>query len=224
MTAPGHWSDAQLRRGALAAVLFVMVGADAWNDGSLGIVWQLADGLGDWGPPVALALHGVLLSAGLLLLGPRSWRAVLGGNRRPQDVLIAVACGLACAGLSFAYGKLLSMPDPWPENPGRTSGWLSDWVFSTIVGPFYEEVVFRGMLWVAVRRFCSVRVTVLITAVCFTLAHGPDRIFSYPYILLVGILLGWLRGRSGSLAVVFLAHSLTNAVIQGSLLWIVTSY
>ena len=76
--------------------------------------------------------------------------------------------------------------------------------------PMAEEVLFRGLVFGALQRWLSARWTILLTAAMFALIH-MQVIYFFP-IFLVGLLCGWARHRSGSLAVPMLMHILNNGI------------
>jgi membrane protease YdiL (CAAX protease family) len=78
------------------------------------------------------------------------------------------------------------------------------------LAPMAEEVLFRGLLFGALQRWLSARGTILLTAMLFALIH-VQAIYFLP-IFLVGVLCGWARHKSGSLAVPMLLHILNNGI------------
>ena len=75
-----------------------------------------------------------------------------------------------------------------------------------------EEWTDRGVLWLAIRPLVSERMTILATALVFAFMHGLDGSFllGFPHRFVAGLLLGWLRARTGSLVPCILAHFLHN--------------
>jgi len=78
-----------------------------------------------------------------------------------------------------------------------------------IVGPFVEEVAFRGMWFSALeRRFNSQTVAIVGSALVFSLIHiEPQRIF---LIFITGLILGYLRAKTKSLGAPIIAHMVNN--------------
>ncbi len=86
---------------------------------------------------------------------------------------------------------------------------------AVLVGPLLEEVVFRGLVQTVVidtlgRRF---RWTAVLTgAAVFALIHaGPVSWHGWPGLFVLGVVLGWLYERTGSLLPCYVAHGLFNA-------------
>ncbi len=90
-----------------------------------------------------------------------------------------------------------------------SGGWA---LFTTSVcAPIIEEIIFRGQILVSVRERFGAFVAVVISAVLFALAH-----FSVPQQLInafiVGLILGFIYVRTGSLLAVILIHAINNAM------------
>ena len=92
---------------------------------------------------------------------------------------------------------------------------LSGWFFAltvVLVGPIIEELVYRGVMWQACMRLMGPWWSILLTSAAFTLYHGPNRFGEFPALFVGGLVLGWLRHRSGSLHPCLLSHSIFNAM------------
>ena len=76
--------------------------------------------------------------------------------------------------------------------------------------PIVEEIAFRGLAYGAVRkRGLGTGWAITISAVLFALVHiEPTRI---PLLLGIGLVLGWVRARTGSTGSAMIAHAMVNA-------------
>ncbi|HVS20160.1 MAG TPA: CPBP family intramembrane glutamic endopeptidase, partial [Planctomycetota bacterium] len=74
------------------------------------------------------------------------------------------------------------------------------------------EWLCRGVLWQALRRVAPTAVTVALSALLFGLLHALNGGFwlEVPHRFVFGLLLGWLRARSGSLGPCVIAHGANN--------------
>jgi len=79
-----------------------------------------------------------------------------------------------------------------------------------VLWPMVEEILFRGLLFGALRKWLTPAWTIVITAVLFATIHG-DPYFLVPLVA-VGILLGWVRHRTGSVWFSVVIHILNNAL------------
>ena len=81
-------------------------------------------------------------------------------------------------------------------------------VMVCVGAPLVEEIMYRGMLQGALATRVADGWAVLIVAVWFMLIHF--RPVEYPGLLLFGLILGWVRWKSGRLGMPILAHAAFN--------------
>jgi membrane protease YdiL (CAAX protease family) len=79
-----------------------------------------------------------------------------------------------------------------------------------VIGPFMEELFFRGALFRPLRQENSPATVIVVTGVLFALVHLDPH--GFPWLLSMGLLLGYGRWASGSLAPPVLMHAAFNAV------------
>lgn len=80
-----------------------------------------------------------------------------------------------------------------------------------VVAPMAEELFFRGMLYPLLRQRWSAPVAIGINGLLFSLIHVIPVIL--PGLFFVGIVLAWVRERSGSLWPCIFLHALQNGVV-----------
>ncbi|WP_296201762.1 CPBP family intramembrane glutamic endopeptidase [Psychrobacter sp. UBA3962] len=89
-------------------------------------------------------------------------------------------------------------------------------VTMVIVAPIYEEVMFRGILWSAVReQFAGSKgawVATITTSILFSIIHLQYEFYEMSVIFILAMLLGYARSRSGSLYVPILLHIINNGL------------
>jgi membrane protease YdiL (CAAX protease family) len=176
-------------------------------------------GWGQWNwTGKALALGGSLLLAtlpwfGLDAVGLRLYQAEGSG-------LAWIACGVVCVGI-IATVLLFG------GNPYQGTDTL---IYQAGLAAPEEEIFYRGILFVALDRAflerrevygAKVGPAVLLTALYFAMVHGLSRghgvIDVRPILfgtyLMVGLFLGWVRARTGSLLAPIGVHMLGNAVL-----------
>lgn len=81
------------------------------------------------------------------------------------------------------------------------------------LGPFVEELLFRGVLLSALMQRCRTGWAVVVSSLLFALVHLPGlgwQWFALPDLILLACLLAWLRLRSASIWPAVLAHSCNN--------------
>lgn len=133
----------------------------------------------------------------------------------PQFATAAVAAGAAVAA---AWLWLLALRALFPEleldETAAMTGRLgvATMLFVVAFGPaVLEEVVFRGLLQGRLIALLGARVGWVVTAATFAICHAQPAVLPIHFGL--GLVLGWLRERSGSLLPGMLMHFGYNAAI-----------
>lgn len=109
-----------------------------------------------------------------------------------------------------------------PGNPGipdlitdRTS-MIAVLIFGTLIGPIFEELVFRGFLQPLLTRTMGPWLAIVLTSIPFALLHGPGFGWAWQSIVIVGMagmLMGYVRYRTGSTAAAALIHVGYNSTL-----------
>jgi membrane protease YdiL (CAAX protease family) len=76
--------------------------------------------------------------------------------------------------------------------------------------PLFEELFYRGALFRGLRRARPEGLAVLTSAAFYAMSRGDLR--GLPTAFVLGLFVGWLRGRSGSIAPSIAAHAAYNAL------------
>ena len=84
-----------------------------------------------------------------------------------------------------------------------------------VIGPFAEELLFRGAVLPSLLKWDRISgkpwLAIVISAALFSLAHmNPAQM---PFAFLLGLLLGWLYYRTGSLLPGLVIHVINNSLI-----------
>ncbi len=79
-----------------------------------------------------------------------------------------------------------------------------------IIAPFSEELFFRGMLYPLMRRRRWVWLAIVSNAFIFSLVHFIPILM--PALLAIGIMLAWVREKSGSIWPSFVLHVMQNSL------------
>lgn len=197
------------RRGLALALGFVgalgSLGLGAWADGdgrsmafvlAVGVVADLGVGLGVLG-----------------ILGEDVWARHLGARPRWKDLGLAIPLGALCFGMAYVASdlifRLFGDGSAEPFSVDRTV------VISVLlVAPLLEEWLCRGVFWEACEGVGGERTRIVATAILFAMLHGWNGgfVLELPHRFAGGLLLGWLRGASGSLVPGILAHLVWNSL------------
>ncbi|PYY14943.1 MAG: hypothetical protein DMG61_08380 [Acidobacteria bacterium] len=139
--------------------------------------------------------------------------AFLGRSRRVTSLILS---GVGLLGVAQLCSALLPIPKSLPIDRffrSTHAAWVLA-VFGILVGPFYEELLFRGFLFPALRRYLPLVASIVIDGLLFALYHGPQLAWSWAPMLLifvVGSVLTIVRARTGWLGSAFLGHSAYSA-------------
>lgn len=151
--------------------------------------------------------NGARIDLGLRL----SWRDT--GWGLIAGLVALLVSGMAALGMQALVPELTSAAAEAAEELEAESGRASIVVFALLVmvgAPIVEELFFRGLFFSALRkRGVNAFLTIVITAVVFAGFHlEPTR---FLVLLPTGLVLGWVRWRTGSTGAAMLAHGVVNA-------------
>lgn len=86
-------------------------------------------------------------------------------------------------------------------------------ILSIVVQPaIIEELAFRGIIFNGVRTVLSDRETIVVTALMFMVLHIAAMAV-FPFLFLMGLVLGWMRLKTGSLWPCILLHAAHNGLV-----------
>jgi membrane protease YdiL (CAAX protease family) len=98
-------------------------------------------------------------------------------------------------------------PHGW--EPSRAGAYAANFAVVALVAPIVEELAYRGLGFTLLERWGR-WVAVVVTAVLFGASHG--LIEGLPVLTVFGILIGWLRSRTGSVYPGMLVHGAFNGL------------
>jgi membrane protease YdiL (CAAX protease family) len=84
-------------------------------------------------------------------------------------------------------------------------------VSAILVGPFVEELIFRGLILQGFLRRYTVRKAIVVSALLFAVFHG--NVFQFTPALTAGLVFGWWYVKTGSLVSCIFGHAINNALI-----------
>jgi TPR repeat protein/membrane protease YdiL (CAAX protease family) len=139
---------------------------------------------------------------------PISWKKFL---------LYGAGAFLAIAMIGLGYEKIY----PWifhshlPAQPtlallGKDTSTLVAYIAIALLLPVAEEIIFRGYLFDALRRFFSGEVTVIVSALAFALIHF--QLLYFVPLFGFGLIFGWVRLKTDSLRLPVLLHVINNGL------------
>src|ERR671910_1007888 len=174
---------------------------------SIGVVVQFGLMLGI----LLLIARGLPKRELFALRRPSSWKRALG-----LAALSLVAIYLA----SLAYTGLLSLlgdfdpteeqglvPDEWDSS--RAAPFVAFFLAVTLLAPVVEELTYRGLGFSMIAPW-GVALAIVATGVLFGVTHG--LLIGLPVLAFFGIVVGWLRAKTGSVYPGMILHATFNAV------------
>ena len=125
-------------------------------------------------------------------------------------------------GLAFAYGvgaslALSQLPSGTRSGfsmPDSAAAVFLSLVLIVVLAPIAEEMLFRGWIFTGLRRF-GFGLALWVSAILFALAHWGGSVFYSLAILPIGLILGVLRERTGSVFTTSAFHALYNFAMWG---------
>jgi membrane protease YdiL (CAAX protease family) len=140
---------------------------------------------------------------------PHSW---------PRAILYIVGALVAIFALSGALSPFLDageeqgiVPEEW--DPDRLGAFLAFGAVATFVAPLVEELIFRGVGYSLLEPY-GPWVAILATGVLFGVYHG--LIVALPILAAFGVVLAWLRYKTGSIYPGIVAHATFNGIAIAS--------
>lgn len=127
------------------------------------------------------------------------WQAFLGG------CLLSFIVGLLGAAL-----KTPQVRSPFDRFLHSPAWILLFGLFAVIIGPLFEEMIFRGFMQPLLTRDIGIPAGIILTAAVFGLLHAPEYSGAWQYVLLVGFAgacFGWVRVWGRSLVPSALMHA-----------------
>lgn len=133
------------------------------------------------------------------------------------SVVLVYAPGFLCmSGLGLAWAHVCRA-NGWEEKQEilrmilglDRSELVAAALVAVLVGPFIEELLFRGFLQAFVAQVVGERWALVLTSALFARLHG---LAGLPVLFGLSLFLGWLQQRTRSLWVPWSAHALNNAV------------
>lgn len=210
----------------------VVAWAEAAGRGEAGALpgWLLAASLALQTPAMGLLVPLSWGVADRLLFRPRTgasgrvegWRGVFALRAVPPRFLalgLVVGFTVGLVPGWFAHAISTGFPDLRNGTLGMINGALREGALVwrlilaleiAVLVPFVEELVFRGFMWDALRRWVSLPTTWLISSAIFCVYH-MDPLQSVA-IVPTALMLGWLRWSSGSLWPAVVLHMANNAL------------
>ena len=198
--------------GWLAGILRRMPQASSWLQAQSELFWEISF--------LVLTMIALLLPCILIakMLSMPAKEAFPMRRSRPGILLAAIGCCLGASVLGVYLSSLMAalfqniasvtptMPDLLPELPDRIT-LIVRLLSLTFVASIFEELLFRGVIMQALRRYGDVFALVM-SSVLFALTH--QNMVQAPNAFVAGLVLGYFTFRTGTLIVPIVMHLVNN--------------
>ena len=169
-----------------------------------------------WSSSVAaLVQYGLMLGVLLLIargLPRREMFALRRPGSWPRALGLAFLSLLAIWAASAALAPFLDasdeqglVPDDWDSS--RAGAFVAFFLVVAVLAPVVEELTYRGLGFTLLAPY-GTWVAILVTGVLFGAAHG--LVAGLPVLTIFGIVVAWLRSRTGSVYPSLLLHGVFN--------------
>lgn len=146
------------------------------------------------------------------------WRKLPWAGKALTASLLCVAAGVGLAvivGIASAFVETNARVPMEELFQSRVNVlWLMG--YGILFAPFWEETMFRGFIYPVLARKWGVRFGILVTGLLFGAMHAAQLWGGWGQIALltfVGIVLTWVRARSGTVVASFLVHLTYNTIL-----------
>jgi membrane protease YdiL (CAAX protease family) len=168
-----------------------------------------------------LLIYGLLLGMLYMLVSWRYaepfWSSL--GWRPFRLPFLCAAAGPLLAISSSTLGVLLKappLPSPIEDLISDRRSLFITMLFLTVIGPVFEELMFRGFLFPLLARSAGPWFGILLSAIAFALVHGSQYHWSWQHLSVVGLagaVFGFVRYKTNSTAASTLVHTGYNATL-----------
>ena len=168
-----------------------------------------------------IAGYVLALFAMLRVWAPEASIRQVVGAKRSTPLFYGLALGLGFAATwptNWLYNRII---EQWPRS--ETPFGVEELFFAldmperiavaigaVFFGPLVEELLFRGAMFTALRKSQDASLTIAFTAMMFAAVHLVPQ--SFPWLFLMGLVLGYVRHASGSVIPALLLHMVFNGM------------
>ncbi|HDZ21641.1 hypothetical protein LCGC14_0315810 [marine sediment metagenome] len=183
----------------------------------IGAIVRHAGGASEANVLITVSLVDAVLVLGWLVLAGRGALPALSRLGSARWYVIAAAMGTLTFGITMVVVHLLQVAfDLEAGNYSDTFleggyGWVMAALMICVQPAVVEEVAFRGVILQTLREPLGKRDAVIVSSLMFMVLHLG--VLSFPHLLMIGLALGYLRVRSGSLYPCMLMHFVHNGLV-----------
>lgn len=165
--------------------------------------------------PMLVAASALASAATIAVFVWRRWAVVSPAYMRTRQWGVFAWCAVAALGTLIPSVALQELLPEMPDLSGDTFKLIMDnrygYFVLCLLAPFAEELVFRGaVLRSLLGSMGNHWAAIAVSAVIFAVVHANPA--QMPHALLIGLLLGWMYYRTGSILPAVAVHWVNNTV------------
>ncbi len=170
---------------------------------------------------MSILLYGAValaVSIAARLRGGQAWHDLVGWHRWSGSGRLKLFAAMSAIVLaySFAANALLAYLYPasqeWVKLPHGSAAVALFFVLAAVMAPLTEELIFRGWIYTALRARLGFAASLIASSALFALAHWEKTHLYALTVFPVGLALGYLRERAGTIGASMALHALFNSV------------
>jgi membrane protease YdiL (CAAX protease family) len=173
---------------------------------------------------IAIGILDALIVIGWCAASPREILPLLGNPAAPRWYAVALGAVpvtflLATLTVGFLV-KFCGLPQVEYVRPVFEAGygWPTIVLLTCVQPAIFEELAFRGVILGGMRQVLDDREAIVVAAMLFMIIHLS--LLSFPHLVLIGLVLGYVRVKSGSLYPGMLAHFGHNLAVVLTERWL----
>lgn len=137
-----------------------------------------------------------------------------------QEFYLGLFLGVILLGLNFLWHGMINdwiMRETGKDSMkhmevfGQGTPLLAGFFLLCVIPAVTEEIGFRGLMQSILLRALTPKKAIVVSSILFAAAHF--NLFGFPYLFLVGVLLGWLLQKTGSLYPGMIIHAAHNFAV-----------
>lgn len=188
---------------ALAAVICAFTGMEKWS--SIGLSYATAGAITVIFAFLMLWRSKAVTARGVL-------RAAVKFDGFPSSLLFALVAGVIASGAGIAYAALISRIPSLKQQAALMPEDFNLWMIAVVViaAPFFEEIIFRGMVFRGLRQTRAFYFSAILSALIFAAVH--PQISAIP-VFCLGLATAWIYEKTGNLIFPMIVHAVYNGAI-----------
>lgn len=176
--------------------------------------WQLARGNSDLTADMLVATVTIYSVVGIAVFILAKWYKVDKSYVRRRPYLSAFWTIMAAIGFiipsTWLQEQLPELPNIIDDTLAMITKHPAGFIAVGLIAPLAEEIVFRGAILKTLLKGFGPWVAIPVSALIFAIAHfNPAQM---PHAFIVGLLLGWMYMRTGSIALGVVYHWVNNTI------------